>query len=550
MKIGLVQVDPTIGAMEENARLVIDAFEEARRHGAELAVTSELVIPGYPPTDLFERSDFLDRVERAGKLVVDSIPEGLTAVFGTIGRRAAKEGRPLENVAVVARRAQLVLRAPKALLPVYDVFDEGRYFEPAQDPSVNVFEVAGRRIGVTICEDLWNDRDLWPQRIYARDPVEALVARGIDGIVNLSSSPFSVGRAAVRRSIVRHAAQRHRVFVAYVNQVGANDGLVFDGASTIFGSDGLERARLAAFRPDVQVVAVDGPVIEERSDGENIAQIHDALVLGIRDFFTKLRIRHAVVAVSGGIDSAVVAYLAAAALGPDAVKTLSLPSRFSSEGSIEDARALTEALGVQLRTISIEPMFRAALESLAPVLGPRPPGLTEENVQARIRGVLVMAYANELGAVALTTGNKSESAVGYCTLYGDTCGGLAPIADLYKNQVYALARYANLRAGRTLIPEASMTKAPSAELRPNQTDQDSLPPYDALDEILRLMVEEQASIAEIVRRTARPIAEVERVVSLVHQSEFKRRQYPPTLRVSQKAWIGRVYPIVHRFRER
>ncbi len=555
VRIGLVQVDPTIGAMEENGRLLLDGFGRAVAGGAELAVSSELALPGYPPTDLFERPDFVTRLERAEHDLVTSIPGGLVAVFGSIEARRESEGRPFHNVAVVAERGRVILRAQKALLPVYDVFDEGRYFEPATDASRNLFELKGIRIGVTICEDLWNDRELWPRRLYRIDPVEALVAQGIQGIVNLSSSPFSVGRDEVRRGIVRHAAQRHGVFVAYANQVGANDGLVFDGASMIFDAGGRELLRLPSFRPDVGVTTteatMEGPLDwAAPREAPAIEQIHDALILGISDFFEKLRIETAVVAVSGGIDSAVVTYLASVALGRDRVKTLSLPSRYSSKGSIDDAAALTSALGVEMRVLSIEPMLEASLRTLDPILVGRPPGLTEENLQSRLRGVLVMAYANELKAVALTTGNKSESAVGYCTLYGDTCGGLAPIADLYKNQVYALARYANARAGRELIPESSITKAPSAELRPNQRDEDSLPPYDALDEELRLMVEERLGIEEISTRSGRPIDEVRRVVGLVHGSEFKRRQYPPTLRVSSKAWVGREYPIAHRFRER
>jgi NAD+ synthase (glutamine-hydrolysing) len=441
----------------------------------------------------------------------------------------------------------VLLEVHKRLLPTYDVFDEARYFEPGAAAQRSILEVAGRRVGITICEDLWNDKDLWPSRLYPVDPVEQLAASGVDLLVNLSASPWSIGKEGIRRRIASHAARRHRALVAMVNHAGGNDSLIFDGHSLLCAPSGALLGQAAGFAEDLLLIDTAAPEAADPPQVEVIAQIHAALVLGVRDYFQKTGFSRAVVALSGGIDSAVTCALAVEALGPGAVVGLALPSRYSSDHSKEDALELARALQIRCEVMSIEPMFQAYLDALGPLFGDRPPDVTEENLQSRIRGTAAMALANKLGALVLSTGNKSESAVGYATLYGDTVGALAPLADLYKHQVYALARHLN-RGGR-VIPERTLHKAPSAELRPNQTDQDSLPPYDLLDEILRRWIEEREPIADIAAAVGQPPSLVQEIVRKVAAAEFKRKQLPPTLRVSSKAWAGRDYPIAQRFRE-
>lgn len=548
MKLALVQLNPTVGAFSANVDRMLEALGEARAQGAELAVLPELAVTGYPPLDLLERGLFVDRALEAEARLVAGLPEGLVAVFGNLSRRApGGVGRPLYNSAVAARRGEVLLRVHKALLPVYDVFDEARYFEPASPETAPLLDVAGHRVGLSVCEDLWNDKDFWADRLYAQDPTERLIDAGATLILNISASPWSRGKEALRRRMFAHAARRHEVYLAFANQVGGNDGLVFDGRSAVYGPDGELRFEAAAWKERVEVVELESAPRWAPASTEEIEEIRAALILGIRDYFQKCGIHRAVVALSGGIDSAVTGYLAVAALGSERVTGLAMPSRYSSEHSLTDAQRLAQNLGIPIHTVPIEPAFGALLESLEAPFAGRGPDVTEENIQSRIRGLLVMALANKQNALVLTTGNKSESAVGYCTLYGDTNGGLAPLADLYKHQVYALARLAN-RDGE-VIPWSSIEKPPSAELRPNQLDQDSLPPYDVLDEILRLLIERRATIAEIVASTGQPVATVREVVRKVHVNEFKRKQFATTLRVSEKAWVGRSYPIAHHFRD-
>lgn len=548
VKLALVQLNPTVGALSANVDRMLEALAQARAGGAELAVLPELAVTGYPPLDLLERGPFVTRAQEAEARLVAGLPEGLVAVFGNLSaREPGSVGRPLYNSAVAARRGEVLLRVHKALLPVYDVFDEARYFEPGPVASAPLLEVAGQRVGLTVCEDLWNDKDFWADRLYPQDPAERLIDAGATLLLNLSSSPWSRGKDELRRRMFAHAAERHGVYLAFANQVGGNDGLVFDGRSALFGPEGGLRFEAPAWKESVQVLELEPARGFEPPVSEEIEEIRAALILGIRDYFRKCGIYRAVVALSGGIDSAVTCYLAVAALGSERVSGLAMPSRYSSEHSLTDARVLAQNLGIPLHTVPIEPAFGSILESLAEPFAGREPDVTEENIQSRIRGLLVMALANKQGALVLTTGNKSESAVGYCTLYGDTNGGLAPLADLYKHQVYALARLAN-RDGE-VIPRSSIDKPPSAELRPNQLDQDSLPPYDVLDEILRLLIERRATITQIVEATGESEAVVREVVRKVHTNEFKRKQFATTLRVSEKAWVGRSYPVAHHFRE-
>jgi NAD+ synthase/NAD+ synthase (glutamine-hydrolysing) len=548
VRLALVQLNPTIGAFAANVDRALEALREARSQGAELALLSELAITGYPPLDLLERGRFVELAVESELRLVNELPDGMVTVFGNLTKRpAGSVGRPLYNSAVAARRGEVLLRVHKALLPVYDVFDEARYFEPGALEGPHTFEFGGHRIGLTVCEDLWNDKDFWADRLYTQDPAERLIDDGASLILNLSSSPWSRGKEVLRRRMFGHAATRHGVHLAFANQVGGNDGLVFDGRSAVFGRGGELRAEAPAWREHVEVVDIGNSARFEPAPTEEIQEIRSALVLGIRDYFAKCGIHRAIIALSGGIDSAVTAYLAVAALGSERVTGLALPSRYSSPGSVSDARALADNLGIVLHTIPIEGAFSALLDGLAGPFDGREPDVTEENIQSRIRGLLVMALANKNNALVITTGNKSEAAVGYCTLYGDTNGGLAPLADLYKHQVYALAHLANRET--EVIPKSSISKPPSAELRPDQLDQDSLPPYDVLDEILRLLIERRATIPEIVAGSGATEAVVRDIVRKVHQNEFKRKQFATTLRVSEKAWVGRIYPLAHHFRE-
>jgi NAD+ synthase (glutamine-hydrolysing) len=544
MKLAIAQINPIIGDIEANGQKILTQIEKAHRSGADLVVFSELVIPGYPPHDLLERPGFLTRCLAVQNRIMEQMPQNIHAIVGNVGGTLDE----MQNIAVTLSKGVIVHRTAKTLLPVYDVFDEARYFVPQKPTEACVLVLQGQKIGITICEDLWNDKSFWKERRYDFDPVENLVASGAEIIVNLSSSPWSSGKEKQRQTMLKHTARRHKVWVVYCNQVGGNDGLIFDGNSMILTPEGKIVSALASFKEDFDVLplSLDAPEQTVKAQ-ENIEAINEALVLGIRDYFYKLNFDKAVIALSGGIDSAVTAYLAVEALGANAVTGLSLPSRYSSEGSIQDALALADNLSFPCSVIEIEPMFKAYLDQLAPVFEGRNPDVTEENLQARIRGGLVMAYSNKFGAVVLTTGNKSESAVGYCTLYGDTCGGLAPLADLYKNQVYDLARFANRVTER--IPSSTIDKPPSAELAPDQKDSDSLPSYDVLDEILRLMIEERESIESIAEKTAQSEALVSEIVKKVYVAEYKRKQFPLTLRVSSKAWIGRIYPLAHRFRE-
>ncbi|MCA9549602.1 MAG: NAD+ synthase [Myxococcales bacterium] len=563
MKIALVQINTTVGALDDNAALILDGARRAREAGADLALFPELALPGYPPQDLLERPPFIDACARAEASLVEQLPEGLVAVFGNIRPRPVPPtcGRALQNVAVVARRGQVLHHVVKALLPTYDVFDEARYFEPADEGEAVVVELAGKRVGISICEDIWNDDELWQSedlwrdkspghhRLYDHDPVLALAEKDMEVLVNISASPWAQGKLSVRKKVLAHAARRHGVWVAYVNLLGANDGLVFDGQSMLLRPDGALAGELPAWVPEVGVFEIgpDAPAVEPRPAPRQIEKIRDALTLGIRDYFTKSRLTKAAVGLSGGIDSAVTAYLAVRALGPENVIGVGMPSQYSSDHSIADARALAENLGIRFELLPIADVFGAFMGVLSAPFAGLPADVTEENLQSRIRGVLLMAMANKLGAVVLSTGNKSEASMGYATLYGDTVGAICVLADLYKHQVYGMAHLAN--EGGVVIPESSITKPPSAELRPGQKDTDSLPPYEQLDAMLEMFIEHRATAAEMAEKAGAPLALAEKIVRTVYLNEFKRKQMPPTLRVSRKSWVGRVYPIVQRFRE-
>ncbi len=546
MKILLAQLNTTVAAFEDNTRAALAALERGREAGADLVVFPELTLIGYPPRDLLERPWFVSESLRHLDAIAEATRGGpggrrpIGALVGFVDRNETGPGQGLFNAAALFDDGQRLGVYHKALLPTYDVFDEARYFDPGGEAHPMVFR--GRRLAVSVCEDIWNDEFHWSRRRYPRDPVAEMAARGAEVIINLSASPFTLGKREAKRAMLAHSARRHALPLLHVNLTGANDDLIFDGGSNAFDARGERVAQAPYFEEAFLLVDLgEGPPFTPRGEmtesaAEPMERLARALVLGLRDYARKCGFREAVVGLSGGIDSAVVAALAAEALGPQNVLGVSMPSRYSSEGSRTDAAHLARNLGIRFDTIPIESMFRAALESLTPHFAGRPPDVTEENLQARLRGLTLMALSNKSGALALTTGNKSELAVGYATLYGDMCGGLAPIADVPKTMIYSLARHLNARAApRPLIPESTLTKPPSAELRPDQKDTDSLPPYEILDPILHAYIEEARSPGEIIA-AGFDEATVRRVARLVDGAEYKRRQAAPTLKVTSRAF--------------
>ncbi len=534
MRVALAQLDPTIGDLAGIAASVRDAARRAVAGGAALLVCPELAaIGGYPPRDLVARRWFVERQWAALHELARDLP--LPTLIGAVEPLPPGPGPALANALVAISGGRVVASYRKRLLPTYDVFDEVRYFRPGDVPLV--VELAGARIGLTVCEDIWSAE--FSDVRYAADPVGDLIGR-CDLLVNVSASPYHADKPAIRRRLVASVAKRLGVPVVYCNQVGGQDELLFDGDSCIIGPDGAWYAQAPRWSEALVIADLDRPVAAPPAV-EPVEDLYRALVVGISDYCRKTRQAKVVLGLSGGIDSALVATLAADALGPANVIGLLMPGPYSSQGSIDDARALAERIGVVAHTVPITGLNRAALAELAPLFAGMPSGLAEENLQSRLRGTLIMAAANKLGAMALTTGNKSELATGYCTIYGDMNGGLAPIGDVYKCQVWALSRWLN-RAGER-IPLASIEKPPSAELRENQTDQDSLPPYDVLDRILRRYLEEDAAPDAIIAAGEDP-ATVARIVRLVEISEFKRRQSAPALRVTSKSFgVGRRMPV-------
>jgi len=545
MRIAIAQLNPTIGDFLGNLAKIEQALESSAAASPDLLVLPELYLTGYPPQDLLERDWFVDAAEHALERL-----EGISARYprtailvGTVRRTGTVIGKGLHNSAVMLLAGSVKATVHKTLLPTYDVFDEARYFDAAS--STSVVELNGHRLGITVCEDAWNDPSLWRTSIYDADPVADLAAQGVDVIINLSASPFYAGKDEVRYRLMSGHAKRSDVPIVLVNQVGGNDELVFDGRSLCVHPDGSLGAYLPSFEERVEVVDTSVPGTISFAADDRIASVHRALVLGLRDYVAKCGFGSVLVGLSGGIDSAVVCALAAEALGPDNVLGVTMPSPYSSEGSVADSKALAKNLGVRIDTVPIGDTLTAYGRMLEGLVASEGVTLTEENIQARIRGNVLMALSNENGALLLSTGNKSEIAVGYCTLYGDMSGGLAVIADVPKTMVYELARHMN-RDGE-VVPVSTIEKPPSAELRPGQLDQDSLPPYDVLDRILDLYVDEGASPKDIVsngldRET------VEWVISAVNRNEYKRRQAAPGLKVTSKAFgTGRRMPIAAKY---
>jgi len=564
-RIALAQVNTTVGDFAGNAARIRTFTERARAAGARLVAFPELAVCGYPPRDFLDMPEFLARA--ASTLADLAQPADWSrGIAVVVGFPEASPGAPppgLYNSAALVEGGRVAAVGRKSLLPTYDVFDETRYFLPSPSSTAAPSEGVGLRLGLSICEDIWNDKRFWVKPRYARDPIAELTASGAGLVVNISASPYAMGKPGLRERMLGASARGHGATVAYVNQVGGNDSLVFDGGSMLVSPGGEVVARAPLFEEALLVTGTDGsgatvllPSGAERPPATAPAagpeaeaeEVYRALALGVRDYVSKCGFRSAVVGLSGGIDSALTACLAAEALGPSNVLGVAMPSRYSSEHSRQDARELAANLGIAFQEIPIEPIHAAWLFSLEAAFRHAPGDLTAQNVQARIRGQVLMAISNETGALVLSTGNKSEMAVGYCTLYGDMAGGLAVIGDLPKTLVYPVARAANRRAGRALVPERTFTKPPSAELKPGQVDQDSLPPYEVLDDILAAFIEERLPFDEIVRRGHSPET-VRRVLRMVTGSEYKRRQAAPVLKVSAKAFgEGRRLPIAHGWR--
>jgi NAD+ synthase (glutamine-hydrolysing) len=543
MKIALAQFNPTIGDFEGNATRILELAREAKAGGAELALFSELCLCGYPPQDLVERPSFAERNLKELAKLAKSIP--LASLVGYVGKAQDNTGKPVANCAALIADGRVLFEQRKMLLPTYDVFDESRYFQPAH--TQHVFPLNLAKLGVTICEDAWNDKNFWPQRLYDRDPVAELVAKGSDVILNLSSSPYTLDKRELRRDMLRAIAMEQKVPVAYVNQVGGNDSLIFDGSSIAFMPDGRIAALAKSFEEDLVFFDSSTGVGDIRCQPKNeLEAAYRALALGTRDYVRKCGFRKAVIGLSGGIDSALVATIATDALGRENVLGVSMPGPYSSEGSRRDAKQLADNLGIEFLVLPITDTFSSYRKTLSTPFTGLPEDTTEENIQARIRGNLLMALSNKFGSLVLSTGNKSEMAVGYCTLYGDMAGGLAVISDVPKTMVYELAAFAN--RDRELIPRETITKPPSAELRPNQTDQDTLPPYDVLDRILKAYVEDLRSPEEIAGLSGYSLELVRTVARLVDRNEYKRKQAPPGLKVTSKSFsVGRRFPLAQKF---
>lgn len=544
MKIALAQINTTVGDLAGNEAKILAAYQRGVENKVEIVVCPELTITGYPPRDLLLKKDFIQQnIATLHRLAAATGNVGL--LVGYVGENKIRPGRPLNNEVALLQNGKIVTTRVKTLLPTYDVFDEDRYFEAATENGPADF--AGKKIGLTVCEDIWNDEDFWPERRYQNNPPMELITAGAKILFNVSASPWSLGKENVRHGMLSSLARKAKTPIVFCNLIGGNDELIFDGNSMVFNSAGELIAQAELFAEDFLLVDTQSEKFIEFHSASDVEKVYKALVLGLRDYLQKCGFKSAVLGVSGGIDSAVVACLAADALGKENVRGISLPSKYSSQHSLDDARILAKNLGIQYDVIPIQTVFAATKQELKPIFAGRAEDTTEENIQARLRGVLLMALSNKFGALLLTTGNKSELGVGYCTLYGDMCGGLAVISDVPKTMVYAMAKWINRE--REIIPDSTITKPPSAELRPDQRDQDSLPPYEILDAILDHYVVHARSSGEIVQ-LGFEAAVVKKVIRLIDLSEYKRRQAAPGLKVTSKAFgVGRRFPVAQKYRE-
>ncbi len=549
MKIALAQTNTTVGDLDGNTRRILSTARSAAESGANAVVFPELTLTGYPPRDLLEKQNFLDQTEQhLERLAAETANLKVTLIVGTVTRTGSSSGNPIYNTAAVLERGRVALRQNKMLLPSYDVFDETRYFEPA--PKQSPLILNDSPTALTICEDAWNDKQFWERRLYSRDPVEELAQTGARVLISINASPYHMGKRALRREIFSATARRFNIPIVYVNQAGGNDQLVFDGSSFAMNAQGEIIASAASFEEDLVFVdtgTLSGDHHENYSD--ECEAVYQALVLGTRDYIRKCGFERVIIGLSGGIDSSLTAAIAVDAVGKENVTGVGMPGPYSSEHSVSDARALAGNLGIRFEIIPIRNQYEAFVNVLNPLFAGGTTGVTEENLQSRLRGVTLMALSNKWGALVLTTGNKSELAVGYCTLYGDMCGGLAVISDVPKTLVYSLSRVANKRH-KNAIPESVFTKPPSAELRPDQKDTDSLPEYDVLDQILRCYIENNDAPQQIADSLHLPLELVRDIVNKVDRNEYKRQQAAPGLKVTTKAFgIGRRFPIAQRFSE-
>lgn len=540
MKIALGQINPTVGDFQGNAAKIIDFSRRARAAGAGLILFPELSICGYPPRDLVERPSFV-RHNRESAECIASETSGISVIAGMVTPADSDTGKAVMNSAALLQDGKIAFVQSKMLLPTYDVFDEMRNFAPARKQEL--FSFCGNRMALTVCEDAWNDKQFWPKRLYTVDPVESLIQSGGNFVLNISASPFWIGKREFRRDLLASIARGHKVPVALVNQVGGNDSLVFDGSSLVLNREGEVIAQGRSFEEDLiyfDSEKLTGDLHEQIAGDE--ASVYSALVLGTRDYMRKCGFQKAIIGLSGGIDSALTAVIAADAVGPENVIGVGMPGPYSSQGSIEDARALATNLGIRFELLSINLAYEAYRKTLQQVFAGEKEDVTEENIQSRARGTLLMALSNKFGAIVLSTGNKSELGVGYCTLYGDMVGGLAAISDVPKTLVYQLSEYVNSR--KPVIPLATIEKPPSAELRPDQKDSDSLPPYEVLDAVLEDYVEDMRPAEQIAKDRGFDIETVRRVIRMVDRAEYKRQQAAPGLKISPKAFgYGRRFPI-------
>jgi NAD+ synthase (glutamine-hydrolysing) len=540
VKLALGQINPTVGDFAGNAAKIIEYSTRARAQGAGLILFPELSVCGYPPRDLVERASFVTHNREAAEHIA-SETRGIAVICGLVTPAQADTGKSVMNSAALLMDGEIKFIQSKMLLPTYDVFDEMRNFAPARHQELLPF--CGKQMAVTICEDAWNDKDFWPRQLYNVDPVEALVKAGGNFVLNISASPFWAGKRELRQEMLATIARTDHVPVAFVNQVGGNDSLVFDGSSLVFDRQGNVVATGKSFEEDLIFFDSDALAgdLHDQIPGEE-ASVYSALVLGTRDYISKCGFKKAIVGLSGGIDSALTAAIAVDAIGAESVIGVGMPSEYSSEGSITDARELSCNLGIHFEILPISDIFHSFNGTLRKVFEGKKEDVTEENIQSRIRGSLLMAMSNKFGALVLSTGNKSELGVGYCTLYGDMAGGLAVIADVPKTLVYRLSRYVNSR--KPVIPQSTLEKAPSAELRPDQKDTDSLPPYEVLDAILEDYVEQSHSAEDIAREHGFDLALVKSVIRMVERNEYKRQQAAPGIKISPKAFgYGRRFPI-------
>jgi NAD+ synthase (glutamine-hydrolysing) len=543
VKIALGQINPTIGDFTGNSKKIIEASRQALVQGAEMILFPELAVCGYPPRDLLEKPAFVERNTQVVNEIAQAVPQ-ITIVCGFVSPAKVETGKSVMNSAAVLRQGAVQFVQSKMLLPTYDVFDELRYFDPAE--SQKLLPLAGKEFALTICEDAWNDKHFWHRRLYRVDPVDELLHAGGNMVLNISASPFHLGKRELRRQMLATIARDNKVPVLFVNQVGGNDSLIFDGSSMVIAPDGRIVAQAKSFEEDLVIFdseTMQGDMHEQVPAG--MASAYAALALGTRDYVRKCGFSKVVIGLSGGIDSALTAAIAVDALGKENVTGIAMPSQYSSEHSVKDARELACKLGIRFEVIAIGNVFDGYRKALAPLFAGTPEDVAEENLQSRIRGNILMAFSNKFGALVLTTGNKSEVGVGYCTLYGDMVGGLGVISDVPKTMVYDLSRYVN--SLKPVIPQSTIDKPPSAELRPGQKDSDTLPPYEVLDNILEDYVEDYRTAEQIAHDRGYEVKLVRDVIRMIERSEYKRQQAAPGLKITPKAFgLGRRFPIAQK----